>query len=117
MLALDGVSLEMGAGEVVALMGRNGSGKSTLLAHLAGLRKPSGGRVGRTRQPGPPALPARKLITKVGLVPQDAGTLLYGESVADECATADGETGLAPGTTACHAGGGPAGGPRGPPPP
>ncbi len=98
-LALDGVSLEMGAGEVVALMGRNGSGKSTLLAHLAGLRKPSGGRVAvlGTR---PTDLPARKLITKVGLVPQDAGMLLYGESVADECATADDETGLRPGTTA-----------------
>jgi energy-coupling factor transport system ATP-binding protein len=48
----------------------------------------------------PTDLPARRLITVVGLVPQDAGSLLYGETVASECATADRETGLVPGTTA-----------------
>jgi energy-coupling factor transport system ATP-binding protein len=98
-VALDHVTMTMAAGEVVALMGRNGSGKSTLLAHLAGLRPPTDGRVtvaGRS----PTDLPARKLITVVGLVPQDAGALLYGASVADECTTADRETGLEPGTTA-----------------
>ncbi len=98
-VALDRVSVEVGAGEVVALMGRNGSGKSTLLAQLAGLRSPTDGRVTVAGVP-PSNLPARKLITVVGLVPQDAGALLYGETVADECATADHETGLDPGTTA-----------------
>ena len=97
--ALDRVSLEVGVGEVVALMGRNGSGKSTLLAQLAGLRRPSAGRVTVLGHP-PTGLSARKRITVVGLVPQDAGALLYGESVADECSTADRETGLDPGTTA-----------------
>jgi energy-coupling factor transport system ATP-binding protein len=98
-VALAGLDLEVGAGEVVAVMGRNGSGKSTLLGHLAGLRAPSRGSVqvlGRV----PTDLPPRKLIRLVGLVPQDAGTLLYGETVADECTTADRETGLEPGTTA-----------------
>jgi energy-coupling factor transport system ATP-binding protein len=97
--ALRGVGLRLGAGEVVAVMGRNGSGKSTLLGQLAGVRPPTGGTVevlGRR----PSDLPPRTLITVVGLVPQDAGVLLYGESVADECATADKETGLDPGTTA-----------------
>jgi len=98
-VALDHASVELGAGEVVALMGRNGSGKSTLLAQLAGLRSPSEGRVTVAGKP-PTDLPARKLITVVGLVPQDAGALLYGETVADECSTADRETGLDPGTTA-----------------
>jgi len=97
--ALDRVDLEVGSGEVVAVMGRNGSGKSTLLAQLAGLRPPTGGRVqilGRV----PTDLSASKLIRLVGLVPQDAGSLLYGETVEGECSTADDETGLDPGTTA-----------------
>jgi energy-coupling factor transport system ATP-binding protein len=98
-LALDSVSLEFGAGEVVAVMGRNGSGKSTLLGQMAGLRNPTRGRV-RVLGKAPTDMPARKLIRVVGLVPQDAGVLLYGETVADECAAADRETGLDPGTTA-----------------
>ena len=47
----------------------------------------------------PVGLAPRDLVTRVGLVPQDAGLLLYGETVAEECADADRDTGLAPGTT------------------
>jgi energy-coupling factor transport system ATP-binding protein len=97
--ALEEVSLELRAGEVVAVMGRNGSGKSTLLSRLAGLEGPTRGSV-RVQGERPDQLAPRTLITRVGLVPQDAGALLYGDSVADECASADRETGLAPGTTA-----------------
>ena len=43
--AVDGVSLEIGAGEFVALLGSSGSGKSTLLNLLAGLDHPSAGTV------------------------------------------------------------------------
>ena len=43
--AVDGVDLEIAAGETVAIMGPSGCGKSTLLHLLGGLDRPSGGEV------------------------------------------------------------------------
>ncbi|MGH3410721.1 MAG: ABC transporter ATP-binding protein, partial [Streptosporangiaceae bacterium] len=43
--AVDHVSLEVAAGEAIAIMGPSGSGKSTLLNLIAGLDRPTGGTV------------------------------------------------------------------------
>lgn len=42
---LDGVSLRVGHGEIVGIMGRSGTGKTTLLRLIMGLLRPTGGRI------------------------------------------------------------------------
>jgi len=69
--AVDGVDLDIGPGETVAVMGPSGCGKSTLLHLLGGLDRPSGGEVSlngrRIDNIGEKAL-ARMRRTDVGFV-------------------------------------------------
>jgi energy-coupling factor transport system ATP-binding protein len=97
--ALNSLQLELRPGEVTVLMGRNGSGKSTLLNALAGGRSPTRGSV-RVDAQDPYRMEPAVRVGQVGLVPQDPGLLLYGESVRDECRLADHSSNLAEGTTA-----------------
>jgi ABC transport system ATP-binding/permease protein len=46
---LDGISLGVGAGERIGVVGRNGDGKTTLLRIIGGLEEPDEGRVSRNR--------------------------------------------------------------------
>ena len=43
--ALRDVSLDLAAGEILALLGENGAGKSTLIKSLAGIHTPDEGRI------------------------------------------------------------------------
>lgn len=45
LLALNGIDLQVGAGEVMGVIGRNGAGKSTLLRVIARILRPTSGRV------------------------------------------------------------------------
>jgi energy-coupling factor transport system ATP-binding protein len=67
---LRGVSLTVGPGERVALMGRNGAGKSTLLRHAAGLMRPTRGRI--------------QTAGRVALLLQNPTDYLIHETVAEE---------------------------------
>lgn len=96
-VALRGVDLAFAPGTVTTVMGRNGAGKSTLLASLVGQLSPTRGRV-RVGDLDPGTTSPARLVGIVGLVPQDPGLLLYAESVARECAAADDDFGVTPGT-------------------
>lgn len=85
--ALAGVDLDVAAGEMVGLLGPSGSGKSTLMSLLAGVLRPSAGKVfvGETEVS---AVPARELdrlrASEIGLMLQGAGRNLLPNTTPDD---------------------------------
>src|SRR6201992_924746 len=68
---LDGVDLDVAAGEMVAVLGRSGSGKSTLLNLLGGLDRPDSGRLGGAGEELPGAgarTRARIRLRRIGFI-------------------------------------------------
>jgi ABC-type glutathione transport system ATPase component len=85
-LALDGIDLEVGAGEVLAVVGGNGSGKSTLARLANGLLAPEAGEVfvGGLSTSDPASL--WKVRSRVGLLFQDPEDQIVGATVEDDVA-------------------------------
>ena len=79
------VSLQVRAGEVLALLGRNGSGKSTLLKCIIGLNKPKRGEV-RLDGTSTAGQSVAQLSQRIGYLPQDPNALLFADTVAEELA-------------------------------
>jgi energy-coupling factor transport system ATP-binding protein len=77
-VALHNVDLTVGAGEIVAVMGRNGAGKTTLLRCLSGVHDPAKGTV--TVAGHAPPRPG----VDAALCPQEPDAILFADTVLDE---------------------------------
>jgi cobalt/nickel transport system ATP-binding protein len=92
-VALDGITLEVPAGERVAVLGPNGAGKSTLCLHLNGILRPQSGTVAvdgvvvddRT---------VRDVRRQVGVVFQDPDDMLFMPTVRQDVAFGPANLGL-----------------------
>jgi branched-chain amino acid transport system ATP-binding protein len=68
--AVKGVSLEVGAGDIVALVGANGAGKTTLLRTISGLNVPTAGEIRFAGQRVDRVRPAQIVRLGIGHVPE-----------------------------------------------
>jgi branched-chain amino acid transport system ATP-binding protein len=92
--AVRGVSLDVEAGETLALVGANGAGKTTLLRTIAGAHRPSGGRVVFDGRDVTRLSPHERARLGIALVPE--GRRLFPELTVEEnlrVAAAAGRTG------------------------
>ncbi len=87
--ALRDVSLQLFAGEVLALLGENGAGKSTLIKALAGIHVPDEGRILFKGEPYFHAAPQPNEKQRVAFIHQDLG-LVEWMTVAENVGLAQG---------------------------
>ncbi|NUW45125.1 sugar ABC transporter ATP-binding protein [Nonomuraea rhodomycinica] len=80
--ALDGVDLDVRAGEVHCLLGQNGAGKSTLIKVLAGAHRPDEGTIELNGVPAAPASPVDAIRLGIATIYQELD-LVDGLTVAD----------------------------------
>ncbi len=69
-IALDGVSLQVEEGQIVAMIGRNGAGKSTLMKTIVGLMHPKRGSVSLQGKDISHMAPPQIVSAGIGLVPE-----------------------------------------------
>ncbi len=81
--ALRDASLEVRAGEVLAIVGPNGSGKTTLVKSLVGLIRPTSGRISVLGEDAS-RLSLREMARRIGFVFQDPEHQFVKDSVIDE---------------------------------
>ncbi|MDI3316449.1 MAG: ABC transporter ATP-binding protein [Bacillota bacterium] len=84
--ALRGVDLELGEGEIVAVLGANGAGKTTLLRTISGLVRPVAGEVRlgeRTLVARHGGLPAHRIVT-LGVAHVPEGRQVFATLTVDE---------------------------------
>jgi simple sugar transport system ATP-binding protein len=84
-MANDDVTLEVGGGEVHALLGENGAGKTTLMRILYGLYQPDAGAIVIRGQQVRIRSPRHAMALGVGIVPQYF-LLVHGQTVAENIA-------------------------------
>ncbi len=93
--ALDNVSVEIGDGEFVGIIGHTGSGKSTLIQHINGILKPDSGRIViNGTDITEKSVKLSELRKKVGLVFQYPEYQLFEESVIKDIAFGPSKLGL-----------------------
>ena len=82
LLAVDAVSLEVRAGEIVSIVGMNGAGKTSILDAIAGIVSPAGGDI-RFEGESIGGLPAHAVVAR-GIVQVPEGRLIFGTLSVEE---------------------------------
>ena len=86
-VAIEGISIGVPPGSCVAIVGATGSGKSTLVQHIAGLLRPTSGRiVVNGLEAGAHTVDLSPLRRRVGILFQSSEAQLFGRTVFEDVA-------------------------------